>query len=73
MAWLDQLLLVVERDFVGALRRGEHGDDDADDGDGNDHADRHDQAERGPGPTATAYFPRRYANCAEGNTLPSFG
>jgi hypothetical protein len=42
---LQQLLLAVERDFVGASCRGQHGDDDADDGDGDDGADRHDKTE----------------------------
>ena len=42
---LQQLLLAVERDLVGAFCRGQHGDDDADDGDGDNAADRHDETE----------------------------
>ena len=40
----EQLTFVLERDFVGALRRAEHRDDDADDGNGHDNADRHHDA-----------------------------
>ena len=41
----EQLPFVLDGDLVGALRGGEHGDDDADDGDGNDDADRHHDAQ----------------------------
>ena len=40
----EQLPLGRERDLVGALRRAEHGDDDADDRDGDNDADRHHDA-----------------------------
>ena len=43
----EQLALGRDRDVVGALRRAQHGDNDADDRDGNDNANRnHDAAAR---------------------------
>lgn len=53
----DKLLLGIEGDLVGALRRGQHRDDDADDGDGNDYADRHDQADARLIPPRLLTFP----------------
>ena len=47
----QQLPFVLDGDLVGALRGGEHGDDDADDGDRNDHADRHHDAQTRAVPT----------------------
>ena len=54
---MDQLLLGVERDFIGTPRGGEHRDHDAYDGDGNNHADRHDQADTDPIPPRPFAFP----------------
>ena len=55
--FLQQELFAVERDLVGALCRGQHGDDDADDGDGDDGADRHDQTEPRLVPARPLAFP----------------
>jgi hypothetical protein len=41
---------VRDRDFVGALRRRQNGDDDADNGDGDDDADRDHHAQAGAVP-----------------------
>ncbi len=43
--------LMHDRDLVGAVGGGEHGDDDADDGDGDDDADRHHDAQACAVPT----------------------
>ena len=51
---LDQLLLAIEQDLVGAPCRGHHRDEEADDRDRNDHADGHDQAQPRLVPTRPA-------------------
>ena len=53
----DQFLLVVARDFIGALRGRQHRHDNAHDRDGNDHADRHDRAHAGRIPSRGLPFP----------------
>ena len=53
----EQRLLAAGRDLVGAPRRGQHGDDDADDGDRDDGADRHDEAEPRLVPARPLAFP----------------
>ena len=57
MAVSSSELFAVERDLVGALCRGQHRDDDADDGDGDDGADRHDQTEPRLVPARPLAFP----------------
>ena len=49
----EQALLVLERNLVGALRRGQHRDDDADDRDRDDHADRNHDAQPRAIPTGS--------------------
>src|SRR5450830_884376 len=52
----EQLLLMLDGDFVGALGGGEHGDDDADDGHGHDDADRDHDAQARAVPTRVRPF-----------------
>ena len=47
----EQLPFAFERDFVGALRRGQRRDDDADDRDRDDDAERHHHAQACPVPS----------------------
>ena len=46
----DEPLFAIERDIVGALRRGQNRNDHANDRDGNDDTDRQDQADAGAVP-----------------------
>ena len=64
MARVSRLLFVLERDLVGAIGRGQRGDDDADDRDRDDDAERHDDAE------ARAIPRRRASDCPAAQPAP---
>ena len=52
----EHLLFMLDRDFVGALGRGEYGDHDADNGDGHNDADRDHDAQPRAIPTGILLF-----------------
>ncbi|MEI9805026.1 MAG: hypothetical protein WDN48_11880 [Pseudolabrys sp.] len=59
----QQLRFMFDRDFVGALRRRQHRDDDADDGHGDDNADRDHHAQTGAIPTGVLPVFRSARSC----------
>ena len=74
----QQLPFVVDRHTVGALRRRQHRDDDANDGDSNDHPDRDHHAEARAIPTGwltmlKCAWPRhsQQASCPRSGAFPS--
>ena len=61
----EQLPFALQRDVVGALRRGQCRDDDADDRDRDDHAERHHHAEACPVPSGRLWIVSRVPRACE--------